>query len=350
MPNRLQKAYFALVQYHIPKLFYRNRFLSVIYYTFFSGAFRREMRGVLAGKIRYLDQTHQDQSNLFLLVRNTHRLEKGLIMRPRKSVFALDFIEETVASLKAVMAAPMPDQDQQIQWFLDVMVSYFEAVDVSHPVINKEKATFDAILAASNHTRTIAKVRVPYFRFKESASDVSYEQFLKLTQQRKSVRWFLDKPVPRDLIDKAMLAAGLAPSACNRQPYEFLIFDQKEQVAKLSQIPMGTRGFSHNFPVFIVIVGNLDAYFDERDRHVIYVDGSLASMTFMLALETLGLSSCPINWPDIESREKMMEKSLNLGPHQRPIMCMAVGYPDPEGMVAYSEKRPLDEVRTYENG
>ncbi len=349
MPIRLQKAYFAMVQYHIPKLFYRNRFLAIVYYTLFSGAFRREMKGVLAGKIRHLDQTHQDQSNLFLLVRNTHRLEKGLIMRPRKSVFALDFIEETVASLKVVMAAPMPDQDQQIHWFLDVMTSYFEAVDLTHPIIAKEKATFDAILDSSNRARTIAKVRVPYIRFKESASDVRYDDFLKLIQQRKSVRWFLDKPVPRDLIDKAMLAAGLAPSACNRQPYEFFIFDQKELVAKLSDIPMGTRGFSHNFPVFIVIVGNLDAYFDERDRHVIYVDASLASMTFMLALETLGLSSCPINWPDIESRERRMEKSLKLGPHQRPIMCMAVGYPDPDGMVAYSEKRPLDDVRTYGN-
>jgi nitroreductase len=178
-------------------------------------------------------------------------------------------------------------------------------------------------------------------------SEFDREQFFTLTRQRKSVRWFLDKPVPRELIDKAMLAAGLAPSACNRQPYEFRVFDQKEQVALLSQIPMGTRGFAHNFPVFIVIVGNLDAYFDERDRHVIYVDGSLASMTFMLALETLGLSSCPINWPDIESREKRMDNALGLQPHQRPIMCLAVGYPDPEGLVAYSEKRPLDDVRSY---
>jgi nitroreductase len=343
----LKKAYYALIQYHIPKLFHANRFTAMLYYTLFSGVFRREMYGVLAGKIRYLDQVYHDQGNLFLLVRNTHRLEKGLIMRPRKAVFATDYLEETVAALKAVMSAPLPAQDQQIQWFLDVMGSYFDAVDPTHPMIAKEKATFEAILAQSGRQRAEASVRVPYYRFKESPADIPFEQFLTLARQRKSVRWFLDTPVPRELIDKALLAAGLAPSACNRQPYEFRVFDQKEQVDLLSQIPMGTRGFSHNFPVFIVIVGNLDAYFDERDRHVIYVDGSLASMTFMLALETLGLSSCPINWPDIESREKRMDKALGLQPHQRPIMCLAVGYPDPEGLVAYSEKRPLDEVRTY---
>lgn len=70
-------------------------------------------------------------------------------------------------------------------------------------------------------------------------------------------------------------------------------------------------------------------------------------MSLMLALETLGLSSCPINWPDIEMREKKMDKFLKLEPYQRPIMCMGIGYPDPEGMIAYSEKKQLDHIRSY---
>jgi nitroreductase len=97
----------------------------------------------------------------------------------------------------------------------------------------------------------------------------------------------------------------------------------------------------------VVIVGNLDAYYDERDRHVIYIDASLAAMSLMLALETLGLSSCAINWPDLEAREKKMERFLSLNKYQRPVMCLGIGYPDPEGMVAFSEKRPLHQIRTY---
>ncbi len=111
--------------------------------------------------------------------------------------------------------------------------------------------------------------------------------------------------------------------------------------------PMGTQGYSHSIRVLIVIVGNLDAYFDERDRHVIYIDASLATMSLMLALETLGLSSCSINWPDVEKLEQKMETFLELKKYQRPIMCLSVGYADPEGMVAYSEKRPLDQIRKY---
>lgn len=188
---------------------------------------------------------------------------------------------------------------------------------------------------------------IPYCRDNSSFSKITYEDFYKLNKQRRSVRWFLEKPVARELIDKAILAAIQAPSACNRQPFEFRIIDDKTLLEKVVEIPMGTKGYSHSIQTFIVIVGNLDAYFDERDRHLIYIDASLANMSLMLAFETLGLSSCPINWPDIESREKMMAKFLNLKPYQRPVMCIGVGYPDPEGMVAYSEKRDLNKIRKF---
>jgi nitroreductase len=159
----------------------------------------------------------------------------------------------------------------------------------------------------------------------------------------------LNQAVPRDIIDKAILVANQAPSACNRQPFEFRIIDDPNLLKEVVSFPMGTIGYEKSVPVMIVIVGNLDAYFDERDRHVIYIDASLASMSLMYALETMGLSSCAINWPDIEEREVKMERFLGLKRYQRPIMCLALGYPDPVGMVAFSEKRPLDQIRKYNN-
>ena len=62
-------------------------------------------------------------------------------------------------------------------------------------------------------------------------------------------------------------------------------------------------------------------------------------MQLMLALETLGLSTCAINWPDIESREKMLDSLLSLGKHERTIMLLAVGYADPDGGIPYSQKK-----------
>jgi nitroreductase len=70
-------------------------------------------------------------------------------------------------------------------------------------------------------------------------------------------------------------------------------------------------------------------------------------MAFMLALETLGLASSAINWPDFEPLEARMQKALNLDYDERVIMLIAVGYPDPDGMVAWSEKKSLDVLRRY---
>jgi nitroreductase len=70
-------------------------------------------------------------------------------------------------------------------------------------------------------------------------------------------------------------------------------------------------------------------------------------MSFVLALETLGLASCCINWPDVESRERGMASLLRLEPDERVVMLIALGYPDPDAMVPASGKKSLDTVRRY---
>src|SRR5690606_1780617 len=147
--------------------------------------------------------------------------------------------------------------------------------------------------------------------------------------------------------DKALLVARQSPSACNRLPYEFRIFDDPDMVRQVASIPFGAAGYGHQVPTIAVLVGRLNHYFSPRDRHVIYVDASLAAMSFMLALETLGLASSVINWPDFEPLEHKMQKTLRLDDDERVIMLLAIGYAGPEGLVAYSEKKPLEVVRRY---
>ena len=120
-----------------------------------------------------------------------------------------------------------------------------------------------------------------------------------------------------------------------------------DSAAEIGSIPMGTVGFSQNFSALAVLIGQLDAFAHDRDRHLIYIDSSLAAMAFQFALEVQGVSSCCINWPDIKEREKRMEARLGLARHERPIMSISIGYADPEGRVPYSQKKSLDEIRTY---
>ncbi|AHM58426.1 nitroreductase [Flammeovirgaceae bacterium 311] len=330
----------------LPHYFVSHPSLSSFYYFLFSGKFEREQHAVLQGKVKHLKEQKSKKSNYYTLVRNIHRIEKGLLMRPRRPVFALDYIEETTNAF-----LHLNDNSYikvaQYKWFKDVLTEYFSTTQ-GHPKIERLATRFQESLKKSEEDILCGNGKsIPYKRIEAEKPDIAYDEFYKLTRYRRSVRWFLKQPVPRHLIDKAILAASQAPSACNRQPFEYFIIDDPDLLKEVVKLPMGIKGYEKGIPMLIVIVGNLDAYFDERDRHVIYIDASLANMTMMYALETMGLSSCSINWPDMEGLERKMERLLKLKKHQRPLMCMAVGYPDPEGMVAFSEKRNLDQLRKY---
>lgn len=329
----LEKALLSLVC--------QSRIGSNFYYAFFDQSFAREHQSVLFGRVKYFKLLADNSNSSYLIRRNIHRLEKGLIMKPRKDVFAKDYIEETVnAYVRALEDRNQDLTNGELQWAHDVLNKYFSVI-ASEPKIDQVKAKFLSLESVDSKADF-----VPYKRDLNHLA-TSYEDFLQLCWRRRSVRWYLPKKVPRKLIDQAISAATLAPSACNRQPFEFRIFDQTEMVQQVSSIAQGTKGFNHNFPTIVVVVGQLSAYFNERDRHIIYIDASLASMSLMFALETLGLSSCPINWPEIESWDLKITELIKLEPDERVIMLLAIGYPDPDGMVPYSQKKSLDMIRRY---
>jgi nitroreductase len=325
-------------------LFSSTYLLSIPYHWISFFGFMREQRAVLTGKKNYYRNLGRPGSSRVDLRRNTHRLEKGLLMKPLRDVFAQNYIMETVTSYKAAVEQYLSDNQSldysELVWAHNVLAQFFA---VTRPVgtIQKARALFEALPFTPEETD-----KVPYHKVVRGETP-SYDQLLNLAMTRRSVRWFLQKPVPREEIDKALLVARQSPTACNRLPYEFRIFDEPSLVKQVSNTPFGTTGYADNIPVIAVLVGKLDSYFSARDRHAIYVDSALAAMSFTFALETQGISSCMINWPDFEPLEMKMQKLLGLSMSERPIMLIAIGYADPDGKVAYSQKKCLENIRSY---
>ncbi|MDN7126972.1 nitroreductase family protein [Pseudidiomarina sp. 1ASP75-14] len=257
-------------------------------------------------------------------------------MRPRRASFAADYIGETVNCFRDAANAKSLDPSE-LQWAHDVLDEYFSIVKDT-PKIAKARAIWHDL-----HTSLdVAMERtnsVPYPHRELPESGISAEQLQLLFQRRRSVRWFKPEKVPTDRIHQAFEMATLAPSACNRQPYEFYVIQDPKRAAKVANMAGGTVGFAEQIRNLIVVVGDLKAYPMERDRHCIYIDGSLAAMQLMLAFETMDIATCPINWPDIEFRERLLARELNLTAHQRPVMLLAFGYADPEGGIPFSAKK-----------
>jgi nitroreductase len=333
-----------LVRIILP-LFSWSGFLSSVYYVFFSRAYYREHKANLQGIRLFHKMQIHTREGLFYLIHNIHALEKGLTMRPRKDEFGIQYIRQTVKAYQDALLnlENKTIENRQIIWFHDVLEAYFNIVGL-HEIIDEARRLF---LSLPKPHKEFAEQSIPHRRGVITGLKTNYEDLLQLAQIRRSVRWFKQVPVEREKIDKAIQLAALSPSACNRQPFEFRVIDTPENLQRLAELPSGAAGFGHNFPGMVVIVGNLGAYVHERDRHVIYIDGGLAAMSFMFALETLHISSCPLNWPDIPEREEEMRKLLHLKVYERPIIVIAYGYADPEGLIAHSEKKPLDRLRYF---
>jgi nitroreductase len=301
---------------------------------------------VSSGILKHL-KGDDSRAALFLLRRNTHRLEKGLLMRPRRAIYALDYIEETVdAYLRVHQNERKKEYTHSLEWARAVLEKYFDACG-EHKLITRSLRKFNSTMDSSETTEQSSDGHLtPYIR-ETTPLNCSYEDLQQLAHRRRSVRWFKPEAVSREAIDQAIRIASEAPSACNRQPFHYRIYDDPDLIQQVANIPMGTRGFAENIPCICVLTGDLSAYFDERDRHNIYVDASLSAMLFMLALETLNLASCPLNWPDIEKKESEMSACLGLPAYERPVFLIAIGKPDPTREVASSPKNQIDHLRSY---
>ncbi|MFS1899396.1 nitroreductase family protein [Vibrio cyclitrophicus] len=324
------------------RFFGKNPMRSHIYYSFFSKEFINQHYAVFKGKEAYINGVENSEQSLVLLRRNTHRLEKGLIMRPRRSVFAADYILETTLAFETCVNYKI-GECEEVKWAHDVLKEYFSSVDYNdNKNISDSKAMFELIKISYLNEKD--KLLIPYKYSDLPESKISYSDLGNLFLRRRSVRWFEQVDVQVETLEEAIMHASLAPSACNRQPFRYHAILCQDQATEFADIAMGTKGFSHNIPAMIAVVGDLSAYPFERDRNVIYIDGSLSSMQLMLSLETLGLSSCPINWPDMPEKDKKITEYLQLKPYEKVIMLIAVGYADKDGLIPFSQKKTKDSL------
>ena len=121
----------------------KSRFLSVVYYSIFSWEFSREMQAVLKAKISYSQSLSGANPTSFLLRRNIHRLEKGLIMRPRRTNFGESYVAETVNHFKLCLEREVLT-DSEYEWTVNVLNEYFVSVK-SNASIAEARALFESL-------------------------------------------------------------------------------------------------------------------------------------------------------------------------------------------------------------
>ena len=175
---------------------------------------------------------------------------------------------------------------------------------------------------------------------------------LDLVKHRKSVRDFLDVPVEREKIVMCLEAARLAPSACNSQPWKFIVVDDRQLKDKLCDAAFGgiysVNSFCKMAPVMVVVVSEKSKFLARiggmfRGTKYYLIDIGVACEHFVLQAEDLGLGTCWIGW----FKEQPIKPILNIPPHKKIDILIALGYYDEAKVCSEHGREPIDKIASF---
>ena len=197
------------------------------------------------------------------------------------------------------------------------------------------------------------------------------EYFYKDIKRRRTVRDFSDRPVPKEIIEKCLLAAGTAPNGANKQPWHFVVVTDPEIKKKIREAaekeeeafysgrapdewlealaPLGTdasKPFLETAPYLIVIFAQShELTTDNMKSKNYYVQESVGIATGILvtAIHHAGLVSLTHTPSPMGFLGKILKRPAN----ERAYLILVVGYPEENARVPDISKKSLEEIATF---
>ena len=143
---------------------------------------------------------------------------------------------------------------------------------------------------------------------------------------RYSIRDFKKNKVNINLINKAVKLASKTPSVCNRQSWHVYHSSNKKVICKVLSFQSGNRGFTKLIPNLAIITTDLKTFLNGKEIYQQWIDGGLFSMSFIYAMHSIGVATCPLNWSQDPITDKNIRKTINIKPNQTIIMMIAIGH------------------------
>lgn len=217
---------------------------------------------------------------------------------------------------------------------------------------------------------------VPYPRprlpVEESAARA--HAFRESMSQRRSVRMFAPDPVPRELIEQAILTAGSAPSGAHQQPWTFVAVsdpevrhrirlaaeeeERRSYEGRMSEewlaalAPLGTdwhKEFLDVVPWLVVLFEQVHGWFPDgavKKHYYARESVGIACGMFLAAVHQMGLAALTHTPSPMGFLSQILERPKN----ERPFVLIPVGYPAADCEVPDLRRKGLDEISVFVEG
>lgn len=210
-----------------------------------------------------------------------------------------------------------------------------------------------------------------YREFPEAEMRRRAASFYAEVRRRRTVRQFSSRPVPREVIEDCLRAAGTAPSGANMQPWHFVAVADPETKKRIREAaeqeeakfygergpkdwlealaPLGTdehKPYLETAPYLIAIFAQV--YGRGRDgrriKHYYALESvGIATGLLITAIHNAGLASLT----HTPSPMGFLNEILGRPKHERPFLILVVGCPAADAQVPDIGRKPLDEICTF---
>lgn len=155
---------------------------------------------------------------------------------------------------------------------------------------------------------------------------------------RRSIRQFTAEPVDHETLTLLLKAAMSAPTACNSQPWEFVVVTEPDVLAHLREKNLFAR---YNAPAAIVVCGNIGIANSSAGREHWVQDCSAATENILIAAAGMGLGAVWIGVYPYPSKIKPVAEVLGIPENVTPLSMVYVGHPaeTKEPRTQYDEHR-----------
>jgi nitroreductase len=175
-------------------------------------------------------------------------------------------------------------------------------------------------------------------------------KMLELITTRQSDRKYTKKPVEKEKLERILEAGRMAPSACNAQPWKFIVVNEPKLLEKISEAAsakiLRMNVFVAQAPLMIILVRekpNMSSMVGSTIKNKDYslIDIGIAAESICIQAKAEGLGSCLIGWFD----EKMLRKILGIPKSKRVELIITLGYSLSE--LREKRRKPAEETISY---
>ncbi|MEZ9394588.1 nitroreductase family protein [Vibrio splendidus] len=293
--------------------------------------------------------TNKNSSRLAKIIKNYHKIEKGLTLHPRRYHFGEAVISVLLSDIKQAVHDENGKDEELVECAnaINALMAYIQChAEMNTEFIQSLKSDVDSLSCdieckqkdqAENLPNAISLHSEVSCKFQEE--DINF--YDRIIMSRKSVRRFSNQNVETAALESAINLALQSPSACNRQPWFVTHLGNKADVDKALAIQKGNISLAENINELLIVWMDVNRALSPEERGQHLFDGGLFSMNLANALHIRGINSCFLNWAKERKDDDILREYVQVPVNYKPVTFLAIGYADKESIVCRSARKSL---------